>query len=75
VRYAQAGLKRCSPHDFRRTYTSHLLEIYGDISIVQKLMGHANINTTARYDMRDQSAKRKAVQGIHIPFRPKGGKF
>jgi len=64
-----AGVKSFTPHDLRRTFAGDLLDTGADLSTVQKLMGHSNANTTAGYDRRDAKAKRKAVDGLHLPRR------
>lgn len=64
--YKRIGLYEFCPHDLRRSFATNLLESGVDVFTVQNLMGHSNVNTTRRYDMRGERTKAKAVE--LLPF-------
>jgi site-specific recombinase XerD len=68
-RAAQAQVKAFTPHDFRRTFAGEMLDGGVDIATIAKIMGHASIDTTGRYDRRPETVKRAAAQKIHFPYQ------
>ena len=62
----QDKAKHFSTHDFRRTFATRLLADNVDIAIVQKLMGHANISTTASYDRRGEEEKKQVGRKVKL---------
>ena len=64
-----AGLDEgVSPHDFRRTLLTHLLQRGRDVFTVQAIAGHADPSTTQRYDRRGEEHVREAAQEVHFPY-------
>ncbi len=68
-RCGQAGVRRCSPHDLRRSFVSALLDRAVDLSTVQDLAGHADPKTTRLYDRRGGEVRRQGAATLHVPFQ------
>ena len=58
-------------HDFRRTFAGNLWDAKIDGVTIQKLMGHASQNQTAKYDRRPEATRRAAVKVLHVPYNKK----
>lgn len=57
--------KTISPHTFRHSFATHLLENGADLRAIQMMLGHESITTTEIYVHLDKKQLKKAIQTFH----------
>lgn len=57
--------KNISPHTFRHSFATHLIEGGANLRAIQEMLGHESITTTEIYTHLDQRFLRDAIQSFH----------
>ena len=61
-----AGInKKISPHTFRHSYATHLIEGGADLRAVQEMLGHESITTTEIYTHLDRDYLKQIIKEFH----------
>lgn len=67
--------KKVSPHTFRHSFATHLIEGGANLRAIQEMLGHESITTTEIYTHLDQSYIREAILSYHPRNKDKKNRF
>ncbi len=66
----KCGIKKnISPHTFRHSFATHLVDGGADLRAVQEMLGHESITTTEIYTHLDRSYLQETIQSFHPRYK------
>ncbi len=71
----EVGISDISPHIFRHSIATHMLNNGGDLRLIQMLLGHANITTTEVYTHVSKQKILEEYEQLHPLAKEKNGKI
>lgn len=72
---SNAGITEISPHIFRHSIATHMLNNGGDLRMIQMLLGHANISTTEVYTHVNNKKILEEYEKLHPLAKEKNAKI
>ena len=64
--------KRVTPHTLRHAFATHLLEAGTDVRVIQRLLGHASIQSTTRYTQVSTAHIARVTSPLDLLGTPQG---
>jgi site-specific recombinase XerD len=68
-RATETRIAHCTPHDFRRTFSTRLYKAGTDLLVISRLMGHARVTTTQRYVRIGQEEDVAVASRLSLPLQ------
>ena len=65
--------KKVTPHTLRHSFATHLLELGVDLRVIQFMLGHKSVQSTARYVQVSQNLAQRTPSPLDVLDTKRGG--